>query len=159
MGKGIEGHNCTIANSKSKSYLIDCTYRQFFRDKYDKESHCGYYMVQDEMRRRVAEQILKYGWIEATPENIKAYMDGFEMAKRHSLEETGISPEEYVRMLEESEQWPMHIVTPKSICEAGEKEEITLENLNSGAEVVEGLVENLLGIDKPNKNPEEVGDD
>lgn len=158
MGGDVEGHNCTIANSKSKSYLIDCTYRQFFENEKDTDAHCGYYMVQDEMRRRVAQQILRYGWIEATPENIKAYMDGFEMAKRHTLEETGISPAEYVRILEEAKKWPIHIVTPKTICEAAQKEKITLENLNSVAKVVEGLIEKLLGINKPNKSPEEVGD-
>lgn len=34
-------------------------------------------MIADEKRKKVAEQILKYGWIEASPENIKRYLDMF----------------------------------------------------------------------------------
>ena len=118
---GGEGHNCTIASLNGKSYLIDCTYRQFFTksqvySKAGKEHHhCGMYMIADENRKNVAEQILKYGWIEATPENLKAYMDGYEMAKRKSFSETEISAEEYLKMLSEDETFPIHIKSTQEL--------------------------------------------
>lgn len=108
---GGEGHNCAIANLNGKSYLIDCTYSQFFvKDPWIKD-HCGIYMMSNEKRKEVANQILKYGWIEATPENIKAYMDGFTMAERKSFEETGITAEEYVEMLKDNENNPINVIS------------------------------------------------
>lgn len=107
---GGEGHNCTIANLNGKSYLIDCTYRQFFV-KGNFKDHCGIYMLDDKKRKEVAEQILKFGWIEATPENIKAYMDGYTMAERKSFDETGISADEYIEMLKNSEYNPINIIS------------------------------------------------
>lgn len=109
----IESHNCTIVQLNGKSYLIDCTYRQFFIEESStgkRRQHCGEYMVNNDTRKRVANQILKYGWIQATPENIKAYIDGFIMAGNRSATETGISAEEYVRRLAEHSQFPIQIV-------------------------------------------------
>ena len=129
-----EGHNCTIVNISGKNYLIDCTYRQFFTNSQvftmagEEHHHCGMYMIADEDRKKVAEQILRYGWIEATPENIKAYMDGFEMARNHSFDETGISGDEYVYRLTEHSQFPIHIVTSREIVEADIENSITTEN-------------------------------
>ena len=111
---GVEIHNCTIANLNKKSYLIDCTYRQFFTDK-DKEKHCGIYMLNNEKRKEIANQLLKKGWIEATPENLKAYMDGFEMAKRKSFEETGISAEEYMKIFTIKGKGIIHIMNDKKV--------------------------------------------
>ena len=103
----VEGHNCTFINLNGKDYIIDCTYRQFFRD--DGKEHCGKYMLTEKSRKHVAEQILKYGWIEATPENIKAYMDGFEMARMKSFEDTGISADEYIKRLTTHKDFPISI--------------------------------------------------
>ena len=111
---GVEIHNCTIANLNKKSYLIDCTYRQFFTNK-NKESHCGIYMLNNEKRKEIANQLLKKGWIEATPENLKAYMDGFEMAKRKSFEETGISAEEYMKIFTIKGKGIIHIINDKKV--------------------------------------------
>lgn len=137
LEKGSAGHNCSIVNSNEKSYLIDCTYRQFFEESLSK--HCGIYMINDERRRCVAEQILKNGWIEATPENIKAYMDGFEMGKRKSFEETGISAEEYIKRLNEHEESPIHIVTSRQIVEVGIDKIIATENIEQARELIESL--------------------
>ena len=68
-------------------------------------------MLNDKKRKEVAEQILKFGWIEATPENIKAYMDGYTMAERKSFDETGISADEYIEMLKNSEYNPINIIS------------------------------------------------
>ena len=100
-----EGHNCTFVDIHHKNYIIDCTYRQFFLD--DGREHCGKYMLTDKKREGVARQILKYGWIEATPENIKAYMDGFEMARMKSFEDTGTSPDEYIGRLVAHKEFPI----------------------------------------------------
>lgn len=76
-----------LKNEKSKAYIVDCTYRQFFRLGYCflesigilGKNGCamGTYMIMDESRKKTAEHILKYGYIEATPENIKNYLSGF----------------------------------------------------------------------------------
>ena len=137
LEKSSAGHNCSIINLNGKSYLIDCTYRQFFEESLSEQ--CGIYMINDESRRRVAEQILKYGWIEATPENIKAYMDGFEMGKRKSFEETGISAEEYIKRLNEHETNSIHIVTPRQIVEAGIDKNIATENMEQADSLMESL--------------------
>lgn len=102
-----EGHNCTFVDIHHKNYIIDCTYRQFFLD--DGREHCGKYMLTDKKREGVARQILKYGWIEATPENIKAYMDGFEMARMKSFEDTGTSPDEYIGRLVVHKEFPIRM--------------------------------------------------
>ncbi len=102
-----EGHNCTFVDIHHKNYIIDCTYRQFFLD--DGREHCGKYMLTDKKREGVARQILKYGWIEATPENIKAYMDGFEMARMKSFEDTGTSPDDYIGRLVAHKEFPIRM--------------------------------------------------
>lgn len=137
LEKGSAGHNCTIANLNGKSYLIDCTYRQFFEESLSED--CGIYMINNESRRCVAEQLLKNGWIEATPENIKAYMDGFEMGKRKSFEETGISAEEYLRRLNEHQTSPIHIVTPRQMIEAAIDANMAIEDIEQASFLMESL--------------------
>ena len=137
LKNGSVGHNASVVNLNGKSYLIDCTYRQFFEESHSE--HCGIYMINNESRKSVAEQLLKYGWIEATPENIKAYMDGFEMGKRKSFEETEISAEEYMQRFNEHEKNPIHIITPRQILKAGIKESITAEDVEQTSQFFEGL--------------------
>lgn len=88
-------HFFLMVELPSGEYIVDCTYRQFFR--LDRNLHdrlgvyglsgCnpGYYMMLDPERKRVAETILKRGWIKATPNNFKAYMDGFALSFRNAL--------------------------------------------------------------------------
>ncbi len=96
-------------------------------------------MISDEKRKKVAEQLLKYGWLEATPENIKAYMDGFEMGKRKSFEETGISAEEYIKRLNEHETSPIHIITPRQMVEAAIDTNMTVEDIEQAGSLMESL--------------------
>lgn len=96
-------------------------------------------MISDEKRKKVAEQLLRYGWIEATPENIKAYMDGFEMGKRKSFEETGISAEEYIKRLADHKEHPIHIVTPRQMVEAAIDRNIAAENIEQVGSFMESL--------------------
>lgn len=137
LENGSAGHNCTIINLNGKSYLVDCTYRQFFEESLSER--CGIYMINNDVRKGVAEQLLKYGWIEATPENIKAYMDGFEMGKRKSFEETGISTEEYIKRLNEHKTRPIHIITSRQIVEAGIDANITTEDVEQASVLIKIL--------------------
>ena len=74
-------HSFAIATIGKKRYIIDCAYRQFFQiiDNNENEETLELETIMscDEKRKKLAEQILKSGWIEATPENLKAYLDGF----------------------------------------------------------------------------------
>jgi len=138
----IEPHNCTIVQLNGKSYLIDCTYRQFFTKESSTEKgkqHCGKYMENNDTRKIVAEQILKYGWIEATPENIKSYMDGFMMAGNRDFTETGISGEEYISRLAKHSQFPIHIVTNREIMEADMENQMTLGDINAVGSIFASL--------------------
>ena len=134
----VEGHNCTIVNIDGQSYLIDCTYRQFFV-KENENRHCGKYMLNDENRKDVAERILKNGWIEATPQNIKSYMDGFVMAARGSFDDIEITAEEYLERINNNSDVPIHIITKREIVEASIDRKIAQEK----NENIENLFENL----------------
>ena len=111
-------HCCSLVKVKDELYLVDCTYSQFFLQKdciierlgIPMLSGCapGTFMLMDEMRRKVAEKLLRDGWIKATPEVVKAYMDGFALSFRSGLyyEETGdfsyttnYTAEDYIRFL------------------------------------------------------------
>ena len=100
-----KNHAFAIVTINEKKYILDCTYRQFFSMTYNfkgsRESDAGYYMIIDEKRRKVAEHILKYGWIEATPENIKMYLDGFIMADAQEEKTDTPTVEEYEELLKE----------------------------------------------------------
>lgn len=88
-------HYFAMVQLQSGEYIVDCTYRQFFR--LDRNlinrmgvfgmSGCdpGIYMTMDENRYDLANKILKRGWVKATPNNFKYYMDGFALAFRNCL--------------------------------------------------------------------------
>lgn len=92
-GRGY--HFFLMVELGSGEYIVDCTYRQFFRldnNLFERMgvyglSGCnpGFYMLIDEERKVVADTILKRGWIKATPVNFKAYMDGFALSFRNAL--------------------------------------------------------------------------
>ena len=88
-------HYFAMVQLQSGEYIVDCTYRQFFR--LDRNlinrmgvfgmSGCdpGIYMVSDNKRYDVANKLLKRGWVKASPDNFKHYMDGFALAFRNCL--------------------------------------------------------------------------
>ena len=116
---GVEGHNATLISLNGERYLIDCTVRQFFQKAYANH-HCGYYMLQTEQGKEVAKSLLTLGYVKATPENLKIYLDSFEMARRRSSKETGISAAEYMNRLAADSKMPENSITPSQIIEAGE---------------------------------------
>lgn len=84
-----------LSNGIVKNYLIDCTYRQFFTyaesflERTGLPLNCGAnigkFMMLDESRKQMAEELLTKGYIELTPENIKHYFDGFVFTGRNGL--------------------------------------------------------------------------
>lgn len=88
-------HFFVMAEIGGKDYLIDCTYRQFFRvenniiDRLGVVGLCGcdpgVFMMQNKERKNVALAILKNGWIRCTEENFKHYLDGFTLSFRNGL--------------------------------------------------------------------------
>ena len=77
----------TLDNGETKNYLVDCTYRQFFTKAFSFRNRTllspkgeivcsiGSYMIMTEKRKKIAEELLTKGYIEATPENIKEYLE------------------------------------------------------------------------------------
>lgn len=100
-----------LGNGVIKEYIVDCTYRQFFTlaDSFPERMglplnsgiNIGRYMMMDERRKQIAEEILVNGFIECTPEVVKAYLDGFIVSGRNalyyeSLGKTHITKEDFV---------------------------------------------------------------
>lgn len=99
-----------LPNGETKYYLVDCTYRQFFTYAgaflertglpLNEGPTMGTYMMMDEDRKRIAEELLTKGYIEFTPEVIKAYFDAFIFSGRNgyyydSLGKRNLSKEDY----------------------------------------------------------------
>ena len=100
-----------LPNGETKHYLVDCTYRQFFTYAgaflertglpLNEGPTMGAYMMMDEGRKKIAEELLTKGFVEFTPEVIKAYFDAFIFAGRNGLYYDGLgkktlSKEDYV---------------------------------------------------------------
>ena len=88
-------HYFVIARIDNQEFLIDCTYRQFFRADANNLHRMGIvgfcgcdpgiYMMLNKNRKNVALAILKNGWIKCTEENFKHYLDGFTLSFRNGL--------------------------------------------------------------------------
>lgn len=87
-------HAFVIVIVDDKKYLIDVTYRQFFKKNTNIIEELGVplmcapdvgtFMLLDEKRKIVANKILKDGWIELTDDTLKHYCDGFVIAFRNA---------------------------------------------------------------------------
>ena len=100
---GGNGFHDFVVVGMGKKYAIDVSYRQFFVSKKndlerigivdlaDQQEvampNCspGIFMTMTPERLALAEQILKRGWFEITPDNMKLYLDGFALANRNGL--------------------------------------------------------------------------
>jgi len=93
--EGSGYHYINVIEYENQKYIIDCTYRQFFTTTYNNlnrlgivdVSGCrpGVFMLMDENRKKLAQEILKNGWVLATDENVKNYFDGFAISFRNGL--------------------------------------------------------------------------
>lgn len=101
-------HSISLVSINDKRFIVDCAYRQFFSLTNNENfsdinnAFVGLSMLRDEKSRKVAEQILKYGYIEATPENLKTYMDGFILANGDSEQIKTPSQIEYADKIKRS---------------------------------------------------------
>ncbi len=88
-------HAFLLVKINEKTYLVDCTYSQFFT-KYRCNlnqvgvpllagSGPGTFMQYDSFYREVAQTLLTRGWIEYTEKVEKAYLDGFLLSYRNGL--------------------------------------------------------------------------
>lgn len=93
---GMQGwHYANIIHLKEKKYLVDLSYKQFFKKNFSfleeigVEGLCaplpGVFMLMDIERRRLAEKLLKTGYIELKGNNLKLYCDGFTISYRNGM--------------------------------------------------------------------------
>lgn len=85
----------------NKRFLIDCTYRQFFTLPFNSFSRyisstpdVAFYIKQDPKMIEFAKQLLKNGFIEATPENLENYLKPFFM-KDYQFEDIMLAEKEF----------------------------------------------------------------
>ncbi len=88
-------HYFVIVNLNNNEYLIDCTYNQFFLLKrclierlgimHVRSTAPGIFMIINDQRKKVAEKILKDGWIKLDGIVLKHYLDGFAISHRNGL--------------------------------------------------------------------------
>lgn len=98
---GCGHHAFNIITFCGEHYLVDCTYRQFFEvgDNIIERigvvglAGCkpGVFMLMDEDRKHLAEELIKKGYVKLNEKVLKDYLDGFTMSFRNGLyyEETG----------------------------------------------------------------------
>lgn len=120
-------HYFNIIKLNKKYYLIDCTYRQFFKTKGNflekigllNMQMClpGTFILMNEERMKVANKLLKDGWIELDEKILKTYLDSFAISYRNGLYyekthdysyETNYTPEDYINFLKEKDNQINH---------------------------------------------------
>lgn len=92
---GYGYHYLNIISIRDKSYLVDITYKQFFKDYlncYERmgvpllvSPKVGCYMLLDDFDSWVAQKLLKDGWIELNDRVLKSYCDAFSLSFRNGL--------------------------------------------------------------------------
>ncbi len=88
-------HYFVIVTLNNQKYLLDATYNQFFLLERSILSRLGVleltgcnpgiFMYIKEERKRIAEKILKDGWIKLESDTLKHYLDGFALSFRNGL--------------------------------------------------------------------------
>ncbi len=88
-------HCFCFVEVNQKTYIVDCTYRQFFclADSFLEQTslpsrpgcRMGRFMLMTPERQKFAEELLTKGYVEATPENVKHYFDAFILTSRNGL--------------------------------------------------------------------------
>lgn len=107
-------HYFNIVELDDNYFLIDLTYKQFFMKRQNilerlnvvLFSGClpGAFMELDEGRKKTADELLKYGFINLNEDNFKDYLDGFTMSYRNGLyysenDYSGYSIDQYIDFL------------------------------------------------------------
>lgn len=114
FGLTINPHAFNIINHKDKLYLVDCTYSQFTKlfqmsEKIIKLPIEGsaaepmFYLLQSDEGRKLANEILMFGYFEINPKKLKLYLDSFLLSNRNAftyLEYTNLNP--YISEIDEN---------------------------------------------------------
>lgn len=90
------GYHCfNIINLNNKKYLVDISYKQFFKKNTNFLEEIGVpylcaplpgiFMMLDDKRKNLASKLLKTGFTELTLNNLKLYLDGFTLSYRNGL--------------------------------------------------------------------------
>lgn len=93
---GMSGfHYANLLYINEEEYLVDLTYKQFFKksksflEEIGVVGLCapvaGIFMLMNKERKRVAEELLRNGFIKINDNNFKAYCDGFTLSYRNGL--------------------------------------------------------------------------
>lgn len=92
---GMGFHYFNLATINGKTYLLDLSYKQFFKQKNNLIERLGVaglvgcapgvYMMVDEARSKLASDLIENGWIEFNSDNIKNYFDGFALSVRNGI--------------------------------------------------------------------------
>ena len=124
---GSNFHYINIIKLENEYYLIDCTYKQFFKvgktflDRLGiinmSTPRVGAYMMMNDERMNLSKELLKRGYIKLNNENFKNYMDGFTISFRNGLYyektndftyTTSYNVNDYIKFLEEYDSQIMH---------------------------------------------------
>lgn len=119
-------HYFNIVTINNKKYLIDGSYKQFFKKSHSSLEEIGVpltcaplpgiFMQQTKTRQQVAKKLLKDGWIELTEDTLKSYCDGFTLSFRNGLYyethpkdfTTSYTAEDYLNFLSEKDNQTNH---------------------------------------------------
>lgn len=95
LHNGINYHDIFIITINNEHFLVDCTYRQFFMLKWNSlerigipylsNAKPGIFMALSNNRLRLADNLLKRGWISLNKDNTKNYFDGFALSYRNGF--------------------------------------------------------------------------
>ena len=110
ISNDVLGHSLLMIEYNDFKYLVDLTYKQFFLKENCQDKnyfikngyvllapHPGYYYLKHPEYLPVAQKILEDGFIEATEENLKIYLDSFYKTKRGKIDNmTSISGKVYL---------------------------------------------------------------
>lgn len=92
---GCGYHAFNIVHFCGEYYIVDCTYRQFFNVSDNLIQRLGIvelagckagcFMIMDENRKRIAESLLRDGYVKMDEQVLKDYLDGFTISFRNGL--------------------------------------------------------------------------
>jgi len=92
---GYGFHYFNIITIKNKNYLVDISYKQFFKKNtnfleeigipYLCAPLAGTFMLMDKDRKKLANELLENGFIELNKDALKLYCDGFALSYRNGL--------------------------------------------------------------------------
>ena len=94
-GQNTRRHSFNLAFMNDKQYIVDCSFSQFTKLFYMtpyamKILSCisaepAYFLSQTKEGQNLLNKLLEYGYFEATPDNLKLYLDSFVLSERNAF--------------------------------------------------------------------------